>query len=304
MRPRVLWSLGFSVVLLAALGAAGLLAWRVGYLAGQSAQAQAASGEMTLDGRVLVHLHAQVDDPTGLSRSHRCEFSASIANRTPYELLAARISLGSRTIDLPPLAAGHSTDLALWSILIPQEQRSCTEEAHRFQAIAHQANTTICNLKGASDGHCKRLIRVFADFDYPHLSADDMDARNAQKSLVENLLAGNLAVGTSHAVASDSFFKLGFDPKDEQKSDRARALVAAEQPFDPASPADVERVSEDARYATMGGPVTVLKVHKDKDQVIDWYKVLIWAQPVGEPRYEVIAWVPREDFDKARAKMH
>lgn len=302
MRPRVLWGLVFAVISLASVGAGAFLAWRAGYKFGQSMQSQAAPGESTLDGLVLLQLHAQITDPSGLSRSHNCEFSAVIGNQTPYQLLAARISLGSKTLDLPALAAGKSADLFLWNVSIPQEHRSCAERAHWLQQVAQQAKTMTCTMDGADERHCKRLVRVFADFDYTRLQADDLDASSTEQAVIGSLRSSNLAVGTTVAIPSDSFFKLGFDPKDVQKSEDAKALAAAEQPFDPNRGADIERLDDSAKFATMGGPITVLEVHLDRDQVVDWYKVSIWAEPDGGQRFTVVAWVPREDLDKARAK--
>jgi len=302
MRPSALWVLGFFVIFFAALGTAALLAWRAGYLDGQLVPPQASLSEVTIDGALLVRLHAQINDPSALSPSHNCAFSAVIVNQTPYQLLGARLALGSKTIDLPPLVAGHSANLSLWNIAIPQEQPSCLEPARRYQQIASQAKAVTCSMDGTSVGYCQRLLRVFADFDYPQLEADDLDAGEAAKAAIDAMRAGNLAVGRSIEILSGSFFKLGFAPTDVQKSDAAKALAAAEQSFDPGRQADIDRIDADARYATMGGPVTILQQHLDGQQVADWYKVVIWAQPEGEPRYAVIAWVSRDDLDKAHAK--
>jgi hypothetical protein len=157
-------------------------------------------------------------------------------------------------------------------------------------------------MEGASESQCRRVVRVVGDFDYTSLRTDDWEAANAAQAAAAVLREGNLPVGTIVAVPAASFFKLGFDHNDVQKSGEARALASADAPFSPDNPADVSRLDDWKPYATMDGPVTVLAVHQDKENVADWYKVSLWANLLDTPRYEVIAWVPREDLDKARAK--
>lgn len=299
MRLRVLWILGLVVV---SLGAAAVLAWRAGVVAGAQMERQEVADEARLDGRLLVRLHAHIVNPREASRSHTCDFWASIENGTQHRLLAAHVALRSRTIEVPEITAGSSIDVPIWTIAIPQEQSTCAEKARWFQKIASQAKTSTCAMEGASEGQCRRLVRVVGDFAYTSLRTDDWEAENAAQAAADVQRQGNLPVGTIVAVPSNSFFKLGFGRNDPQKSDSARALAAAEAPFDPDNPADVSRLDDWKPYATMDGPVTVLQVHQDKEKVADWYKVSLWASLLDAPRYEVIAWVPREDIDKARAK--
>jgi hypothetical protein len=298
MRLRVLCILG---IILVSLGAAAVLAWRAGVVAGAQMETQVAANEVRLDGRLLVRLHAHIVNPREASRSHTCDFWASIENGTQHRLLAAHVSLRSRTIELPEITAGKNTDVPIWTIAIPQEQASCAQKARWFQKIAGEAKTSTCVMDGATEGQCRKLVRVVGDFDYTSLRSDDWEADNAAEAVAEVLRQGNLPVGTIVAVPPASFFKLGFSRNDTQKSDSARALAAADAPFNPNNPADINRI-DDWPYATMDGPVTVLQVHLDKEQVADWYKVSLWANLLDVPRYEVIAWVPREDLDKARAK--
>ncbi len=300
MRPRVLWVLGFVGISLAAMGAAAVLAWRAGYLNGVAMQLKPPAGEAVQDGRLIVQLYAQIDNPREPSRTHQCEFRAMIQNRTPYHLLAAHIVLGSRTIDLPEIRIAHSADMFVWTVAVPQEQADCAQAARRFQKIAYEARATSCAMNGATQAQCQDMVRVVGDFDYPHLQADDWEAARAAAAAADALRQANLPVGTVVEIAPDSFFKLGFDRGDVQISDAARALASAEQPFDPDNPVDTNRLYLAARYASMDGPVTVLAVHEDKDGVADWYKVSLWADPGDAPRYQVIAWVPRDDLDKAR----
>lgn len=294
---RVLWILGFVAVL---LGTGAVLAWRAGVVDGARMETQTAVSEIRLGGRVLVRLRAHIVNPRDASRSHICDFWASIENGTQHRLLAAHVALRSRTIELPEIAAGKSTDVPIWTIAIPQEEETCAQKAHWFQKIAGEAKTTTCAMDAATEGQCQRLVRVVGDFDHTSLQTDDWEADNAAQAAADVLRQGNLPVGTVVAVPANSFFKLGFDRNDTQKSDSARALAAADPPFNPDNPADISRIDDWKPYATMDGPVTVLQVHLDKEKVADWYKVSLWTSDA--PRYEVIAWVPREDLDKARAK--
>jgi hypothetical protein len=255
-----------------------------------------------LGGNVLVRLHAHIVNPREASRSHTCDFWASVENGSQHRLLAAHVSLRARTIELPEIAAGGSTDVPIWTIAIPQEQATCGQKARWFQKVASEAKTSTCAMEGASESQCRRLVRVTGDFDHTSLRTDDWEANNAARAAAGVLREGNLPVGTIVAVPAASFFKLGFGRDDVQKSAEARSLAAADAPFDPDNPADVNRLDQWKPYATMDGPVTVLVVHQDKEQVADWYKVSLWANLLDTPRYEVIAWIPREDLDKARAK--
>lgn len=299
MRLRVLLIFGVVVV---SLAAAALLAWRAGITNGVQMQVQAVAEEAKRDGRVLVRLHAHIENPRELSRSHACDFSISIENATQFDLLAAHISLRTRVLELPEVDAGHTADIPIWTIAIPQEQSTCLQKAHWFEKTIREAKTSTCAMKGSSESQCRRLIMLIGDFDYTGLHTDDWEAAAAARAAADALRASNLAVGTIAAVPPDSFFKLGFDRNDVQKSEQARALASADEPFDPSNPADTNRLNMWRPYATMDGPVTVLQIHLDNEQVADWYKVSLWANLSDTPRYEVIAWVPREDLDTARAK--
>lgn len=299
MLARVLGILGFVVIL---FGAGAVLSWRAGYLNGVSMQSRVAPEETAFEGHLIVQLHAQIDNPGEAARSHDCAFSATIANQSRYHLLAGHVLLHARMIDLPEIASRHSADVPLWTVAIPQEASSCTAKARWFQRIARDAKATTCAMQGVPQDTCRRLVRVAGDFDYPRLQADDFEAGNAQSAAAAALRKGNLAAGTVVSIPPNSFFKLGFDRKDAQKSDAARALVSADTPFSPDNAADINRLVYWGYSAAMEGPLTVLAAHQDKERVADWYKVSLWANTQESGRFEVIAWVSRDDLEKAHAE--
>jgi hypothetical protein len=256
-----------------------------------------------LNGRIIVRLHAKIDNPAEPSRAHTCEFSASIVNRSPYHLLAGHVVLRGRTIDLPEMRPDRIAEVFVWSVALPLEAPSCVDKARWFQKIAREAKITACAMDDLPEHRCRKMVRVVGDFDYPALQADDFEAADAARTAAETLRAANLPVGTAVAIPPGSFFKLGFPGGDVQKSPEAKALASAQPPFDPDKPADTARMDVDSDYAAMNGPVTILAAHVDRDQAADWYKVSLWADPDGTNPYEVIAWIPRDDLDKAREKV-
>lgn len=302
MRPRVHWVLGFLAVSACALGTAAFLASRAGFFKDEQLRPDVLAGQAMIDGHIYVRLHAGIDNPREASRTHHCGFSATVVNQSPYDLVAAQVTIDDKTVGLPSLPSGHSIEVPLWSFAIPQEAPSCAAKAHAFQDVATQAQTSVCAMAQVKADYCRRLVRVTGDFDYPHLEADDWEAARAERIAATALRQGNVPVGAVLAIPDGSFFKLGFDRSDVQKSPAARALAAAQPPFDPDNSVDVNRLVVWGYYASMDGPVTVLAVHGDANGVADWYKVSLWVVPDNTPRYEVIAWVMRDDLDKARAR--